>query len=239
MFDTGIYDLGIPINFDTSLRRAWTTLAPAATDRVLDIGCGSGRMLLHVLPWLRSGGHLTGLDVDPGGLAYAGRRAQQLGVADQVTFVQGNMSDLDPDQIGAFDGAVAHFSVYTLPSDAERRAAIHQVARVLRPRARFVLVVPNECYRARPLVADARRAEGDRKDIPLWLRLVRQWALCSFTEWGTRRNVEKKLDQDIYHRYTAPELVDHLTSAGFRDIHITRTPGLNSYCAWGCLGEPA
>jgi len=56
--------------------------------RVLDLGSGSGEMLCT---WARDHGIIgTGIDMSPLFTAHAKRRAEELGVADQVTFVHGD-----------------------------------------------------------------------------------------------------------------------------------------------------
>jgi len=64
-----------------ALRRAW----PA---RVLDLGSGSGEMLCT---WARAHGVTgTGVDLSPLFTRHAQRRAEELGVAHQVTFIHGD-----------------------------------------------------------------------------------------------------------------------------------------------------
>ncbi|MEM9455616.1 MAG: class I SAM-dependent methyltransferase [Myxococcota bacterium] len=230
-FRIGAYDFFIPINFDQSLKATFDALAPAPDEHILDVGCGSGRVLLHAGPWLQSGGRLTGIDIAEGGLTFAKNRATTLGVESQVSLVQGDMRSLSDALDGTFDGAMVHFAVYTLSSEADRARTLQQIARVLRPGGRLAITVPSEGYRARPLIRDARVRESRRSDISTPVRLFRKWVLYSFMEVATRRHVESKLDVDVFHRYTREELEAHLKEAGFTDIYIEQLHGVESYRA--------
>lgn len=235
-FRIGAYDFFIPFNFDQSLKATFDALSPAPAEHVLDVGCGSGRALLHARDWLRRGGRLTGIDIAEGGLAFAKRRAASLGVDARVSLVQGDMRELSTVLDGSFDAAMVHFAIYTLSSEADRRLTIEEIARVLRPGGRLSITVPSEGYRARPLIEDARAWERRRDDISTPTRLFRQWVLYSIMEVATRRHVESKLDLDVFHRYTKEELHSHLSGAGFEDVRIEEHHGVESYRAVAVRG---
>ena len=57
----------------------------AAGQRILDLGCGTGR---HALELARRGCHVTGVDLSDGMLAQARQRAQAEGLAGRLTFEQ-------------------------------------------------------------------------------------------------------------------------------------------------------
>ncbi len=227
-FRSGLYDLLVPINYDRSLQEALIALDPQPTDHVLDVGCGTGRLILHMASHLRAGTHLTGVDIDESGISYARQRARRLGVADHATFVLGDMRNLTG--LGSFDAAIAHFSTYTLPSDADRRIALQQLARVLRPGAILASIKPNEGYRVRDIIDEARRIEAKRQDISLFARTVRQHVLLRAAQWAMG-DIERALHHGFFHRYTADELTGYLREAGFRDIQIEQTYGGCAYRA--------
>jgi SAM-dependent methyltransferase len=68
--------------------------------RILDLACGKGEMLGRWAEWFGSRG--TGVDLSHVFLAAARERAAELGVADRVSFVQGDAS-LYEAEAGAFD----------------------------------------------------------------------------------------------------------------------------------------
>jgi SAM-dependent methyltransferase len=62
---------------------------------VLEIGCGTGRVLL---PLAKAGTRLTGLDVSPEMLARARTKLAAAGVADRVKLVQGDVREMALDE---------------------------------------------------------------------------------------------------------------------------------------------
>ena len=68
--------------------------------RVLDLACGKGELLCRWAEWFGSGG--VGVDISPVFLGAAVARAVEFGVADRVTFLQGDAGTYVP-EAGAFD----------------------------------------------------------------------------------------------------------------------------------------
>jgi SAM-dependent methyltransferase len=68
--------------------------------RVLDLACGKGELLCRWAEWFGAGG--IGVDLSPVFLAAAVARAAELGVADRVTFLQGDAGTYEAEP-GAFD----------------------------------------------------------------------------------------------------------------------------------------
>ncbi|MEM9593069.1 MAG: methyltransferase domain-containing protein [Acidobacteriota bacterium] len=98
-------------------------LAPDATHRVLDFGCGLGRTLrfLSHLPW-----HLAGCDVDTRSIDWLRRAMPDLEILP---------NEKDPPlpwPDGAFDGVFA-ISVFTHFDAGQQRQWAREIARVLRP----------------------------------------------------------------------------------------------------------
>lgn len=218
-FRLGLFDLFLPINYDQSLQRAFEGLHLTPGQRLIDVGSGSGRLVVHAARWLTGGGQLTCVDIDAGGLAYSKNRALALGVAERVSHLQRDVCSLSGAELPAFDAAISHFSVYCLPTDTDRRRAIVEIAAVLRPGGRLVLSVPSESYQAHRLINDARRIEQSRTDAPLWMRTLRSRVAYPITEIATGR-LQKAMEQGRFHRYSVAEVESHLRAAGFTKIEI-------------------
>ncbi len=115
---------------------------------VLDIGCGTGRLLETVARrWGEA--RLTGVDASEAMVAEARRKHEGDG---RFAFKRGDASAL-PLEAGAFDAA---FSTMSFHHWGDQAAGIREVARVLRPGGLFVL------------------ADIDVPFLPL-LRLFRKW----------------------------------------------------------------
>ncbi|GII05165.1 class I SAM-dependent methyltransferase [Planobispora takensis] len=111
-------------------------------ERVLDLGCGRGLVLLKAARRVPAGS-ATGIDLWTGDQSgnstdatLANARAE--GVADRIELVTGDMRDL-PFGDGSYDLVVSSLAVHNIP-DAEGRArAVAEAFRVLRPGGRLRL----------------------------------------------------------------------------------------------------
>lgn len=113
---------------------AWLieTAGPRSTDRAIDLGAGAGHATLAIAPHVA---HVTAVDPTPEMHAVAARLATERGVGN-VAFVEAT-ADALPFPEGSFDLAVSRFSIHHWPDPA---AALREVARVLRPGGRVVLI---------------------------------------------------------------------------------------------------
>ena len=114
----------------------------ASADRVLDVGCGTGR-LLHRARDAGHGGRLVGIDPARGMLAQARRR-------DDVEWVAGRLhhGDVEADVETVIDGPfdlvmMTGHAFQTLAGDAEVRDLLAAVHHVLRPGGHFAFDTRN------------------------------------------------------------------------------------------------
>lgn len=118
-------------------------LALRGDERVLDLGCGRGMVLVQAAERLDQG-RATGVDlwrsVDQSGNDERATRAnaRAAGVHDRVELRTGDMTELPFDD-DAFDVIVSSLAVHNIPDAAGRRRAIEQAARVLRPGGRLAI----------------------------------------------------------------------------------------------------
>lgn len=110
-------------------RRAVELLAVGAGERVLLLGAGTGLDLRH----LPRGAVYHGVDLTPGMLRRAARRAERLGL--DFAAHRASVAAL-PFPSGRFDAAVLHLILAVVP---EPVAALREVERVLRPGGRAVV----------------------------------------------------------------------------------------------------
>ena len=129
-------------------------------ERVLDMGCGRGAVLTAVARKLTTG-RVTGVDIwntlDQSGNAQAVtvRNASLEGVADRVTIETGDMRVL-PFPDAAFDLVVSSLAIHNIRSAADRRKAVAEAFRVLKPGGRIVVAD----IRATRIYEEALRALG-------------------------------------------------------------------------------
>ena len=109
----------------SQLDKLLETLQLSASDRVLDAGCGNGRITEHLHE--RTGAYFTGIDISAEAIAQA--RARTATKSGRLTFTVGNMNRLDF-RPHTFDTVVAIDTLYYV---ADLEESLRQLAAVLKP----------------------------------------------------------------------------------------------------------
>jgi SAM-dependent methyltransferase len=111
-----------------------------ANDVLVDVACGAGGPGLWAAQ--QTGATLIGVDPSAAGLAAARRRAERVGLASRATFQQGTFEQTGlPDACA--DSAV---SIEAFQYAPDKRAALAELHRILRPGARIAIV----CFEVDP-----------------------------------------------------------------------------------------
>jgi ubiquinone/menaquinone biosynthesis C-methylase UbiE len=112
-------------------------------EKVLDVGCGRGLLAIGAAKRLKTG-KVTGIDVwNPQDLSgnspeAAKENAKAEGVSDRVRFDTGDARKLVyPDNF--FDAVMSSNALHTLDDDRERKQALKEMLRVLKPGGRLVI----------------------------------------------------------------------------------------------------
>ncbi len=118
-------------------------LEPGAADRVLDAGCGTGRMVEHYAPRCRE---VVAVDFSFHSLLAARERCAHLGA--NLHLAQADVCHM-PFLARAFDRALSSQVLQHLPHDGQQRRAVAELARVLKPGGRCCVSAYNHSLRKR------------------------------------------------------------------------------------------
>jgi len=102
------------------------------TKRVLDIGCGRGRIAMHAAEVTDA--HVSGINIDPSQIANAKYYAKRIGLQDQVDFQLSSLNQLLPFPDEAFD---ASYEVQAFTYAKDKVAVFKEIYRVLKPGGKF------------------------------------------------------------------------------------------------------
>lgn len=106
-------------------------VAPEPSSRIVDLACGSGLMVRHLLSRLDSSGTVHGVDIDSAMLAYADATVDD----DRVSWHESDATRL-PLETGSVDRVCCHQGLQFFP---DRLAALAEARRVLEPAGRLVV----------------------------------------------------------------------------------------------------
>lgn len=116
--------------------------------RILDLACGNGRHMVHLVP---VGGTVVGLDYSADLLSMA---VKTVGTAAQL--VRADMRSIPFPS--CFDAVVNFFTSFGyFHSDDENKRVVHEVARVLKPSGRFLIDYLNTPFVEKTLVGESNR----------------------------------------------------------------------------------
>lgn len=107
--------------------------AVAGAQRVLDAGCGSGRLTVELA---RAGTEVTGIDTNARQLAEARRRAEDVGV--ELTLLEGDFNTRLPFADEAFDAVTSRLALMAADDPV---ATVRELRRVLETGGRLVTVL--------------------------------------------------------------------------------------------------
>jgi demethylmenaquinone methyltransferase/2-methoxy-6-polyprenyl-1,4-benzoquinol methylase len=184
-------------------RRAVAELAVPHGGRVVDLCCGTGDLVFHLL---KSDGDMdvVGVDFTPAMLEGARARAKRADPSARASFVEGDVTRL-PLGDASFDGATMGFSMRNV---VDVVGTLKEARRVLRPGARFVNL--DVTKPANPLV---RRVFGlyFYGIVPLVGGLV-----------GGSKTAYRYLPNSLTNFPDADGLADRFRTAGFHDVRTIR-----------------
>nr|BBH94851.1 type 11 methyltransferase [Thermogemmatispora argillosa] len=126
------------------IRRMLDYLVLCGDEQLLDVGCGRGMLLIEAARRLGSG-HATGIDIwdtrDQSGNSplITQENARLAGVAERVSVVTADARQL-PFPEASFDVIVSCLALHNIHGEQERRQALREMVRVLKPGGRIAIL---------------------------------------------------------------------------------------------------
>jgi SAM-dependent methyltransferase len=211
------------------LRPVETTLLtrhrPALAGRVLELGCGAGRLTGHLCEVAQA---VHGVDISPAMVAYC----QQ--AYPSATFSQQDLRDLSSFERSSFDAVVAPFNVLDVLGDAERRRALDEVRRILVPRGVLIMSSHNRGFtsraadRTRAVLGSARRPLTSLRSLPRRLRNRRRLRPLQREEDGYAIVNDEAHDFSVLHYYISRDAQEQqLSEHGFELLDCMDLDGQN------------
>lgn len=120
---------------DTARRALLTQAAISPSDRILDIGCGTGTLLV-LIKQVYPTTEVVGVDPDPKALSLAEKKAARSKISVRLDW---GFSDQLPYSNGSFDRVFSSLMFHHLNPD-DREATLREVRRVLKPGGSFQML---------------------------------------------------------------------------------------------------
>ena len=124
--------VGVAANQALFERKMMSDIGVKQGARVLDIGCGRGRVANHVATF--GGANVSGINIDPSQIESAREFAERQGLADRCEFRLSSLNDPLPFADESFD---ACYEIQALTYAKDVVAVFGEIFRVLRPGARL------------------------------------------------------------------------------------------------------
>ena len=210
----GVYDtLNQARPYQAMIARQVELLAPAAGDRVLDAGTGSGNLAAALV---RTGARVVGIDFCEPAFALAREKAPG------ATFQFGDLTRPLAFGDAEFDLVACSAVLHVLNRD-EQRFAIGELARVLRPGGRLVVTAFATGFSAIAVYLETLRAERSARGVPATVGFGLRYS------WNTTRvlyyvwRIQRQQRRGAYAYVDEAGLGALLTAAGLQPRAFDRT----------------
>jgi ubiquinone/menaquinone biosynthesis C-methylase UbiE len=212
-FQTRLYDWLSPEAYLDSLRTTAKFVVLKKGERILDAGCGSGMLLPFLVNSIGAGGKYIGVDLLSAGFHSLRQRAKILGIS--VSTLQVNLCRMLPVAGNSMTCAIAHFSIYTLPTARDRAGVYRELGRVLRPGGLLVTANPVYSYNSRDIISSSIESLKNQ-GRPLQIKKL---LVYPFTLHLGLNHIERQLKTGFWHGYRPGELEREVEQAGFSIDH--------------------
>ena len=201
--------------FSKSAEHMSSLLKLRGDERVLDVACGTGHASLAIAPRLQKGGHITAVDLSPGMLDQARKKAESLSIRN-VEFIERDMQDLGFAE-SPFEIAVCAFGIFFV-MDMETQLA--HIASMVRPGGRVMICnfLDNYFQPMRDLLFNRITTYGVQDPPQAWKRIASEAGCRQLFETAGLTNINVEQKNVGYYLESADEWWDIVWNAGFRRL---------------------
>ncbi len=132
---------------------------PQPGEVVLDLGCGTGDLTIHLARRVGPSGHVFAIDPDAERLSVA--RKSNLGEFDNISYLEGRAEDLSMVPGGSIDLVYSNYAIHWVEN---KRAMMRELARCLRPGGRCAFELVSTVS---PFLAEATKMNGSSGEAVL------------------------------------------------------------------------
>jgi ubiquinone/menaquinone biosynthesis C-methylase UbiE len=228
-FKTRLYDWLSPEAYYDSLRRTAEAVRLPDKGWLLDAGCGSGILLPFLTDQIHIGGRYLGVDILHDGIDFLKLRADRLNFKGSASGVQADISRDLPVSDASISCVAAHFSVYTLRDEKNRKQVLQEFYRTLRPDGLLVITNPTHFYNAEGII---------RSSLEQLQTQGRPWAFKKYVVYPLTlylglKYIERQLKSGQWYGYSPEELLEELECAGFAIEHSETVYGGSGFLVVG------
>jgi ubiquinone/menaquinone biosynthesis C-methylase UbiE len=219
-FKSRLYDQLTPESYLESMRKVVALIPDKQGQKIWDVGCGTGLLLLFLKSAVKQGMMYFGSDLLSAGLSQVQMRARDLNISDRVACFQNDITVSPNFKEKSLDVIVAHFSIYTIFGNEKREQALKNMYCALKPGGLLIVCCPSKNYDAGKIIEESCELVRVRKGI--LQTAIKRLFLYPFTKGLGLNFIQKQLESGHWKAYTQEEFTEELRSAGF-DIGYSET----------------
>jgi ubiquinone/menaquinone biosynthesis C-methylase UbiE len=215
-FKTGLYDLLLLSSYDMSLKTTADSANIKDKSNILDVGCGSGRMLLHINNKLiDTDSKWTGLELTSGGIASCKQKIKKFKLEEYAKVISADMISALPIEDESIDIAFAHFSIYVIRGREKRVQALMNIAKTLKRNGTVFMVSPATNYNAKDQVRSSISIDAQNSDISA-IRKFSNKLVYSTLGYYCEIIIAKKIHNGPWRSFTKEEITSEANDAGLK-----------------------
>jgi ubiquinone/menaquinone biosynthesis C-methylase UbiE len=215
-----LYDWLTPESYRESMARTLECIGEIPDAVLLDAGCGSGILFDVGAKHLASVKKIIATDILESGIRIARRKILEQGLKMPTFFFRADLTSPLPIKAESVDVAIAHFSLYTIGDNQARHQALKNIQAVLHPGGLCAVINPSEEYDGRQIIQES--LQSSLSVDPYWKHWLKKNILYRITYSLGLKNIEVRLKEGVWKKYSTQELCEEMRALGFEIIHTEK-----------------